>query len=94
MNYEITSHDSVGFWITILAASMFVSGLVALIIAKAQRRGQLYWFLSCFLFPPFLILLVMLSWGERRRRRVEREERTRRRGNGGLGSMLWRRRRA
>jgi hypothetical protein len=91
MDYDaLHAHDSIGFWITVIAAAAFLCSLIGAIMAKSQRRNQFYWFLGCFLFPPLLILLILFGMNGRRR---ERQENRRVRRRGGFGG-IWRRNRA
>ena len=53
-----------GQLITIYLVSAVVAGLIATIVARAKRRHSGYWMLGCFLFPPLLLLLLVLPKGK------------------------------
>ena len=48
-------------WITIYAAIAIVSALIAAFVAYRKDRSANSWFTSTFLFPPSLLLLLILG---------------------------------
>jgi hypothetical protein len=52
-----------GMLITVYLTSALVAGLLAGIIAPAKRRHGGYWVLFSFLFPPSVLLLLILPRG-------------------------------
>lgn len=52
-----------GQLITVYLVSALVAGLVATLVARAKRRHSGYWMLLCFLFPPLVLLLLVLPKG-------------------------------
>ena len=53
-----------GQLITVYLVSAVVAGLIVTIVARAKRRHSGYWMLACFLFPPFILLLLVLPKGK------------------------------
>lgn len=53
-----------GQLITIYLVAAFVAGLVATMVARAKNRHSGYWMLVCFLFPPLILLLLVLPKGK------------------------------
>jgi hypothetical protein len=52
-----------GLLITVYLVSAFVAGLAATMVARAKYRHAGYWMLACFLFPPLILLLLLLPKG-------------------------------
>jgi hypothetical protein len=53
-----------GQLITVYLVSAVVAGLAATMVARAKRRHSGYWMLVCFLFPPLILLLLILPKGQ------------------------------
>jgi hypothetical protein len=52
-----------GQLMTVYLASALVAGLAATMVARAKNRHSGYWMLICFLFPPLILLLLVLPKG-------------------------------
>jgi hypothetical protein len=52
-----------GLLITLYLASALTAGLIAGVVAPAKGRHQGYWVIVAFLFPPSVILLLLLPRG-------------------------------
>lgn len=50
-------------FITVYLASALVCGLLAAVVAPARGRHSGYWLIAAFLFPPSIILLLLLPRG-------------------------------
>jgi hypothetical protein len=50
-------------------AAMFVTGLAAALIAPKRGRDGVWWGIFCFLFPPLILVLLMLPPGRNWRSR-------------------------
>jgi hypothetical protein len=63
-------------FIAIYGTLMIVSAIAAVIIAGIKRRDYSYWGAVTFLFPPFLLLLILMprNQGPRPRRPTLDEE--------------------
>jgi hypothetical protein len=49
--------------ITVYLTSALVAALLATLVARMKRRHSGYWMLFCFLFPPLILLLLILPKG-------------------------------
>lgn len=49
--------------ITVYLAAALVCGLLAAVVAPARGRHSGYWLIAAFLFPPSVILLLLLPRG-------------------------------
>ncbi|MBC8049979.1 MAG: hypothetical protein H7X92_07525 [Chitinophagales bacterium] len=61
--------DTAIMFIAIYPAAMFLAGLAAAIIAPKRGRDQTWWGIFCFLFPPLLVLLLIMPNGRNWRTR-------------------------
>lgn len=52
-----------GQLITVYLVAALAAGLIATMVARAKRRHSGYWMLICFLFPPLLLVLLVLPKG-------------------------------
>jgi hypothetical protein len=59
--HTLQAHDQIGLWITIIAAAATFCSVTGAVLAKIKRRNQLFWFIGCFVFPPLLLLLILLG---------------------------------
>lgn len=58
-----------GLVITLYLASALTAGLIAGVVAPAKRRHPGYWVIAAFLFPPSVLLLLLLPTGRGQHRR-------------------------
>jgi hypothetical protein len=49
--------------ITVYLSAALVCGLIAAVVAPARGRHSGYWLIASFLFPPSVILLLLLPRG-------------------------------
>jgi hypothetical protein len=52
-----------GKLITVYLTSAFVAAVLATLVARVKRRHSGYWMIFCFLFPPLILLLLVLPKG-------------------------------
>lgn len=55
--------DEVGLVITVYLCSALVAGVLGGAVSQAKRRHPGYWMTLSFLFPPLVIILLLLPKG-------------------------------
>jgi hypothetical protein len=67
--------------IAIWGAVAIAASLIALIVAGVKRRDHSFWGAWCFMFPPMLLVLLLMPSNQVRARRPTLDEEESRAGN-------------
>ena len=64
------------YYVTIWGLGSLAAAIIAAIIAAFKRRDASAWAFGCFVFPPALIVLILLgkNFGPMRRRRSDDDD--------------------
>ncbi|MDX2265243.1 MAG: hypothetical protein NW215_09765 [Hyphomicrobiales bacterium] len=66
--------DTATMFIAFYPAAMFIAGLAATIIAPKRGRDQVWWGIFSFLFPPVIVILLLLPHGRNWRTRHQLDD--------------------